>query len=364
VTTYYFLGDRVVAMRQSTTLTYVHQDHLTGTSVVSDTSGALVSSIKYYPFGECRNSQGNPGTDKLFTGQRLDGTGLYYYGARYYDATIGRFISADIIVQNPSNPQTLNRYSYCGNNPLKYIDPSGTRFEVGDEEYILQLLGSGLEITAGSDLEAEINEWASQRLAIEEAYDAIMNDPDIPQWIKDYMQILHDSDRVIHIDIGDFGGGAVGISAMGICMRYNGFLIQIGATKDYIGIDVRWMSNLAPILAHECYHIYEGNPGATIEEEFVAHAAQFFVEKGLKGSSDLEWIFGIPGGLGSDTFLTGFKTALVERTRNDVYKVMPLWQSQMNMGWLVKQDIALGLGLPGWIGYAGPILTVRGIPWR
>jgi RHS repeat-associated protein len=55
----------------------------------------------------------------------LDSTGLYFYNARYYDAEIGRFISADTIVPDPSNPQTLNRYSYCLNNPLRYIDPSG-----------------------------------------------------------------------------------------------------------------------------------------------------------------------------------------------------------------------------------------------
>jgi RHS repeat-associated protein len=60
-------------------------------------------------YGDCRNSTGDLGTDKLFTGQRLDDTGLYYYGARYYDAGIGRFISADTIVQNPANPQFFNR---------------------------------------------------------------------------------------------------------------------------------------------------------------------------------------------------------------------------------------------------------------
>ncbi len=45
--------------------------------------------------------------------------------ARYYDATIGRFISADTIVPDWTNPQSLNRYIYCGNNPIKYTDPSG-----------------------------------------------------------------------------------------------------------------------------------------------------------------------------------------------------------------------------------------------
>lgn len=64
-------------------------------------------------------------TDIKFTGQRLDGTGLYYYGARYYDAGIGRFISPDSIVQSYANPQSLNRYAYVVNNPLKYVDAAG-----------------------------------------------------------------------------------------------------------------------------------------------------------------------------------------------------------------------------------------------
>jgi RHS repeat-associated protein len=63
--------------------------------------------------------------DKKFTGQRLDGTGLYYYNARYYDPIIGRFISPDGTGQNLNEPQTLNRYSYVQNNPLKYTDPTG-----------------------------------------------------------------------------------------------------------------------------------------------------------------------------------------------------------------------------------------------
>ena len=44
---------------------------------------------------------------------------------RIYDPKLGRFLSADIVVQNAGNPQNYNRYSYCLNNPLKYTDPSG-----------------------------------------------------------------------------------------------------------------------------------------------------------------------------------------------------------------------------------------------
>jgi hypothetical protein len=54
---------------------------------------------------------------------------LYYYNARYYDPAIGRFISADSIIQDFANPQSYNRYSYVQNNPLKYIDPSGNLWE-------------------------------------------------------------------------------------------------------------------------------------------------------------------------------------------------------------------------------------------
>ena len=56
---------------------------------------------------------------------RLDDSGLYYHNARYYDASIGRFISADTVVPDPADPQHLNRYTYCLNNPLKYTDPTG-----------------------------------------------------------------------------------------------------------------------------------------------------------------------------------------------------------------------------------------------
>jgi len=54
-----------------------------------------------------------------------DTIGLYFYNSRFYDPSLGRFIQADTIVPNPSDPQDLNRYSYVRNNPLRYTDPSG-----------------------------------------------------------------------------------------------------------------------------------------------------------------------------------------------------------------------------------------------
>jgi RHS repeat-associated protein len=128
-TSSYYLGGKLIAtfekgVSENGTLRYVHQDSLSSTSLMTDDDGVQIgATVKYLPFGGTR--AGNVPTDKLFTGQRLDETGLYYYNARYYDATIGRFISADTVIQSPANPQYLNRYSYGLNNPLKYTDPTG-----------------------------------------------------------------------------------------------------------------------------------------------------------------------------------------------------------------------------------------------
>ncbi|MBI4188785.1 MAG: RHS repeat-associated core domain-containing protein [Chloroflexi bacterium] len=166
-TSYYYLGDRLVAMSQNATLRYLHQDHLTGTSLVTSDNGTQVgSTMKYTPFGETLS--GSVPTDKLFTGQRLDDTGLYYYGARYYDAEIGRFVSPDSIVQNFSNPQTLNRYSYVLNNPLKYTDPSGRIVEFENEDYVLELLEGEDGVSPGSALDVMIHDWAETRLEWEQ----------------------------------------------------------------------------------------------------------------------------------------------------------------------------------------------------
>jgi RHS repeat-associated protein len=78
------------------------------------------------PFGGTRWESGSTPTDFQFTGQRKEaGFGLYDYHARYYDPTLGRFVSADSVVPGAGNPQALNRYGYVFNNPLKYVDPTG-----------------------------------------------------------------------------------------------------------------------------------------------------------------------------------------------------------------------------------------------
>jgi len=123
-TVHYYLGGKEVAFKRGDTLYYVHQDHLGSSAVITNSASALVESMAYYPYGGTRTGS-IATTEEQFTGQRLDSTGLYYYNARYYDPSIGRFISADTFGAKLGNPQSLNRYSYVLNNPLRYVDPSG-----------------------------------------------------------------------------------------------------------------------------------------------------------------------------------------------------------------------------------------------
>ena len=102
---------------------YYHTDHLGSTRLTTSENGVIVTEVQYKPFGEQVNATEEQYT---FTGKELDDTGFYYYGARYYDPETGRFLTRDPLQGERGAPQTLNRYVYCLNNPLKYIDPAGT----------------------------------------------------------------------------------------------------------------------------------------------------------------------------------------------------------------------------------------------
>ena len=130
VTKYVMLGDQRVASKEGSTVSFYHTDHLGSSNVITDSSGNKVQLLQYTPYGTVSRSEGSKDVAHKFAGQRLDdSTGLYFYNSRYYDPELGRFISADSIVPDFSDPQSFNRYSYVRNNPVAYVDPSGNFFQ-------------------------------------------------------------------------------------------------------------------------------------------------------------------------------------------------------------------------------------------
>lgn len=104
---------------------YYHPDHLGSSSYITNLDGEVVQHIEYVPFGEVfieeRNSIWN--TPYLFNAKEFDEeTGLYYYGARYYDPRLSLWISVDPKAKEFAN---VSPYNYVLNSPIKHIDKEG-----------------------------------------------------------------------------------------------------------------------------------------------------------------------------------------------------------------------------------------------
>ncbi len=121
---YYYAGGQRVAMKKGSVITWLFGDHLGSTAKTYVNGAGAATEQRYYPWGGTR--YGSSPTAFQYTGQRNDSSiGLYFYNARYYDPYLNRFLSPDTIIPDLKNPQSLNRYSYTYNNPLRYIDDSG-----------------------------------------------------------------------------------------------------------------------------------------------------------------------------------------------------------------------------------------------
>jgi RHS repeat-associated protein len=125
---------------QNSGTSYFTPDHLGTPRVMTKGDGGVIARHDYLPFGEeikagtggRTTAQGYvddaDGVRQKFTQKERDvETGLDYFGERYYSNSIGRFISVDPLGASAKriNPQTMNRYSYVFNNPLRYVDPYG-----------------------------------------------------------------------------------------------------------------------------------------------------------------------------------------------------------------------------------------------
>jgi RHS repeat-associated protein len=122
----YFAGLRVARTDSSNNTYYYFSDQIGSTRVVTQANGTVCYDADFQPFGyEVTAVNGCPPEYKFATYERDSESGLDYAVFRHYNSRLGRFISPDPIGGDPSSPQSLNRYTYVGNNSLNGVDPLG-----------------------------------------------------------------------------------------------------------------------------------------------------------------------------------------------------------------------------------------------
>jgi len=125
----YFAGTRVATVAADGSVCYYHNNHLETPVSMTDGSGNVVWKADYKPFGKAEvSSASTVVNDFRFPGQYYDSeTGLHYNWNRYYDPSIGRYLTADPIGLLGG----VNLYSYVEGNPINSIDPHGLYRDIG-----------------------------------------------------------------------------------------------------------------------------------------------------------------------------------------------------------------------------------------
>ncbi|MFN4329261.1 MAG: RHS repeat domain-containing protein [Limnobacter sp.] len=170
----YYIAGKVLHIETGTSATpatvqtkYLHKDHLGSVALITSQTGTVLERYSFDAWGKRRNHNGtdytaNGGhllgeTDRGFTGhEHLDHLGLVHMNGRIYDASLGRFMSADPFIAQPVNLQNYNRYAYVNNNPLSYTDPDG---------FFFKSLKKLAKVVAVIAIVATVGAWAAQASA-------------------------------------------------------------------------------------------------------------------------------------------------------------------------------------------------------
>ncbi len=129
---YVYMGGKLIAEYQPVIAKYYYStsDQINSTRIITDSTGTVVYSAAFDPYGGLQKQWVNTYQPSLkFSGkERESRSEMDYFGARYYDHLRYRFISVDPVINKKkalSNPQYWNLYAYCGNNPITTFDPNG-----------------------------------------------------------------------------------------------------------------------------------------------------------------------------------------------------------------------------------------------
>ena len=150
-----------------------HHDNANNVSQVTGHNGGVIQATTYSAFGQTASTTGASPSRLKYTGREDDGTGLYYYRARYYDPQIGRFISEDPMGFAAGD---VNFYQYVGANPVNYNDPSGQilpAIAAGCAAFPVvcaAIIGAGTSVVAGGVIRGGVATATGQNVS-----DAVLN---------------------------------------------------------------------------------------------------------------------------------------------------------------------------------------------
>jgi RHS repeat-associated protein len=147
---------------------YYASDQINSTRIITNSSGAVVYSAVFDPYGGLQKQWVNTYQPSLkFSGkERESKSEMDYFGARYYDHLKYRFISVDPVINKEealTNPQLWNLYSYCGNNPVSRMDPDGRYVIANSDRMIFNLAMMSVTSTGGGIFDSLNNDsrtWA------------------------------------------------------------------------------------------------------------------------------------------------------------------------------------------------------------
>jgi RHS repeat-associated protein len=126
VQTAYSYGYDLISQQRGESELFYHADALGSSRVLTSENGEVTNTYTYDAYGNLIQQVGSTENSYLFAGEQRDfDTGLDYLRARYYDPTIGRFISADAYEGSIGDPMSLHDYLYAHANPVMNTDPSG-----------------------------------------------------------------------------------------------------------------------------------------------------------------------------------------------------------------------------------------------
>lgn len=148
----------LTSVAKAETVEYIHTDALGSPVAVTNEAKQVIERTVYEPYG---NPVGRANNDRPgFTGHVQDSaTSLTYAQQRYYDPSIGRFLSVDPITADTATAWNFNRYNYAANNPYKFKDPDGRVIEtVWDvANVIMDVASLGKNLATGNYVGAAVD---------------------------------------------------------------------------------------------------------------------------------------------------------------------------------------------------------------